>query len=407
VLDVLTYTLARVRAALDLVSQLLTSEFPQPNCEEGIRRIGEMFEERKKLIESFRDDTNPDIVYTACHELLDRLFELLPVLGFLLRSTDVRNAFELHAPLARLARKLVPDVKLVLSSEWDFSPFTFPEMASLPGYVLIGLPASESANGLALPLAGHELGHAVWSNKGLGHDINPRVVQVLLNEIRGRWDEYTNQFPDVTREALEDLSGARTWAPAYRWATSQSAEFFCDQFGVRVFGESYLHAFAYLLAPGLAARNPAYPANRRRAENLVAACSRWDLTLPDGYVENFRDWPTSLDGSAALLCSLADGTANALTEELLDRCDSIANDAGVLRQDREEVTRIVDAFRKLIPGTGAKSLSSITNAGWHAYRDPGLWSNYPHIRDRKSAVLNELVLKTIEVFEIETVLQRS
>ena len=405
--DVLIYTLGRVRAALDLVAQLQTSEFPQPYCEEGIRLIGEMLQERKKLLDSFDDKKDPEVVYTACHELLDTLFELLPILGFFLRSTNVRNAFELHGPLARLARKLVPDAKLILSSEWDFSPFNYPQMASLPDYVLIGLPASESANALALPLAGHELGHAVWANEGLSEDFNPRVVQALLKEILNHWEEHQRYFSHVTQQVLENRDGSRTWAPAYRWATSQIEECFCDQFGVRIFGESYLHAFAYLLAPGLAARNPAYPTNSRRAEILIAACDRWDFRIPDGYLSNFRNGVSSLEGMDAYLCSLADRVVDTLADEILAQCDKIASDAEIPPQDQQEINNVVAAFDKLVPGTGAKSLSSIINAGWRAFHDPGFWANYPHIRERKADVLNELVLKSVEVFEIETVLREA
>jgi len=403
--EVLPYSLARVRAALALVSQLQTSEFPQPNCRDGIQLIAEMLQARLTLAEAFNEKTSPEIVDTACHELLDTLFELLPILGFFLRSTNVRNAFEFHAPVARLVRQLVPNFKLVLSSEWNFSPFTYPQMVSLPNYVLIGLPASESANALALPLAGHEIGHAVWEKESLGKEFRPRIVQALLKEIRGRWDEYRVQFPHVTHETLEDLYSSRTWTPAFKWAASQVEECFCDNFGVRIFGESYLHAFAYLLAPGLAARNPLYPSNQRRAENLVTASERWGLHLPDEYVSNFRDWPSSLEVSAKFLCSLADSTANSVNEDLLEKCDTIATDAGVLPQNHEEVSNIVAAFRKLVPGTGARALSNIINAGWQAFHDPALWSDYPHIKERRAAVLNEIVLKTVEVFEIEAVLR--
>ena len=404
-LPVLTYTLARVRAVLDLTSQLQTSEFPQPYCEEGIHLIATEFRQRKELIEKFTDETDPEIVHAACQDLLNTLFELLPILGFFLRSTNVRNAFELHAPLARLAKKLVSDVKLVLSSEWDFSPFTYHQMVSLPRYVLIGLPASESANGLALPLAGHELGHAVWAQEGLDREFNLKIATALVSEIQSRWNEYHLHFSQVSLEALEDLSGYRTWQPAYRWATSQAQECFCDQFGVRVFGESYLHAFAYLLAPGLPARNPAYPSNRRRAENLVEACKRWGLSVPGNYVGNFRDGTSRLEGSVEFLCSVADRAVDALAGDLLERCHQISKEAEVPLQDEQEITKIVEAFRKLVPGTEAKSLCSITNAGWRAFHDPTFWSNYAHIRERKPVVLNELLLKTVEVFEVEAKLK--
>jgi hypothetical protein len=203
------------------------------------------------------------------------------------------------------------------------------------------------------------------------------------------------------------LYGSRTWSPAYRWATYQIQEYFCDQFGVRIFGESYLHAFAYLLAPGLAARNPTNPSNQRRAEILVHACERWGFHVPGGYITNFRDGISSLYGSDAFLCALADRAADTLAEQLFDKCRKIAEDSEIPLQDQQETASIVAAFRKLVPGARAKSLSSIINAGWQAFHDPDLWSSYPHIHQRKSDVLNELVLKTAELFEIEAVVREA
>ena len=96
---------------------------------------------------------------------------------------------------------------------------------------------------------------------------------------------------------------------------------------------------------------------------------------------------------------------DALAGDLLKTCDQVASEAGVPLQDDSETKNIVEAFRKLIPGTGAKSLCSIANAGWRASHEANFWSNVPHIRERKPAVLNELLLKTVEVFEVEAVLR--
>jgi hypothetical protein len=404
--NVIQYTIARVEAALRLISQLQTSEFPQPNCEDALQEIAEVFQGRLCLISRFDDRTAALIVHTACQEALEKLFELMPYLGFLLRSTNVRNAFEFHAPLERLARKLVPGAKLVLSSEWDFSPFTYPAMPSLPKYVFIGLPASESGNALVLPLAGHELGHAVWANEGLDQRFNPRIVQVLLKEIRARWPDYQVHFPHpTTQDQLENLHGSRTWNPAFRWAAFQLQERFCDQMGVRIFGEAYLRAFAYLLAPGLAARSPEYPSNEARATSLIIACQRWSIPIPDDYASNFRDGPPTLEGASKFLCSVADRVADELSESALEICDKIATDCGISSRDQAGVSAVVAAFEKLVPATEAQSLSTIIDAGWRAVSDSNFWSNYPHLRNRMSEVLNELVLKSVEVFEIEAKLR--
>jgi hypothetical protein len=402
----LRYARSRVRALQSLVSSLRTSEFPQPNCKEGFDLIAEKFRSRDNLLATFTDSTDPAIVHTACQDLLNIIFDLLPILGFFLRSTNVRNAFELHGPLARLARRLVANTKLVLSSEWDFSPFTFHHMSSLPHYILIGLPASESANSLALPLAGHELGHSVWADRQLDRSFKARITPQLLQEIKARWNEYSRSFPAIKdQKDLTSLFGQRTWSPAHVWCENQIKETFCDQLGVRLFGTSYLHAFAYLLAPGLPKRNPAYPSNVRRAESMLLACKRWNLTEPQQYLTNFRDGDLHLSDESRFLCGIADATSEALQKEILDQCDLVAAQCGLPANDPDETTRIVSSFGLLVPGSAVKSLASITNAGWQAFHDRKAWANWKHLENRYEDVLNELMLKSIEIFEIEALLQ--
>src|SRR5207247_1253486 len=97
--------------------------------------------------------THPDVSKQACRLTLDDLFTYLPFLGFILRSTNVRNAFEFLGPFRRLAGEVLepqvtPDkreTKLLFSSEWDYTPFTYFSVPQLRRYVLIGLPAPESA----------------------------------------------------------------------------------------------------------------------------------------------------------------------------------------------------------------------------------------------------------------------
>ena len=69
----------------------------------------------------------------------------LPLLGFIRRSSNVRNAFEFYGPIVLLARQLLGrETRFIHSSEWDYSPFTYPKLyENLKDFVLIGLPTSE------------------------------------------------------------------------------------------------------------------------------------------------------------------------------------------------------------------------------------------------------------------------
>ena len=166
----------RLRAFCAQISELLGSEFPYPQSKEALRYLHRVFgqklaflSQRVAFLESVDANTNPedyeqlvDLVKKRCIDAVTSTFDYLPILGFLLRSTNVRNAFEAYWPLRRLARAVLePGIdekkratELILSSEWDYSPLVYSNIGHLKDFVLIGLPAPESENPLLLPLAG-------------------------------------------------------------------------------------------------------------------------------------------------------------------------------------------------------------------------------------------------------------
>jgi len=44
------------------------------------------------------------------------------------------------------------------------------------------------------------------------------------------------------------------------------------------------------------------------------------------------------------------------------------------------------------------------NASWQAYHDIDLWKSIPDVLERKDQILKDLVLKNIEIFEVEQIL---
>lgn len=159
----------RITAAIDEIERLRESDFPYPHAREALVELDRMFRAQLDVLRRIPEGAAVHVTNNACSASLYQLFVYVPILGFILRSTNVRNAFEAYSPLLRLARSLLGrDTKLILSSEWDYSPFVYMPMTDLPGFVLIGLPAPESANPLLVPLAGHELGHWLWQAANLG-----------------------------------------------------------------------------------------------------------------------------------------------------------------------------------------------------------------------------------------------
>lgn len=182
------YTLQKIHLVLAQISRLLESEFPHSDSKDALARLKLVFQDDEKRIEACLRVSDSALKEQACAEANFHIARFLPILGFALRSTNTRNAFEFFVPLVQLSRKILKrnDAKLILSSEWDYSPFTYPFVFSeLPNFVLIGLPASESDDPLIIPLSGHELGHSVWKV----YDLTARFTPILENNILRRIKE--------------------------------------------------------------------------------------------------------------------------------------------------------------------------------------------------------------------------
>jgi len=301
--------------------------------------------------------------------------------------------------------------QLIVSSEWMYSPFVFREVPGLQGFVLIGLPAAESPNPLLIPLAGHELGHSVWAsnNSGVRAALRPAVVGQILTVIRGRWGEYQAAFPHIhiTQAQLDqDLAAIDSWMPAFHWTLEQTEETFCDCLGIRLFGTSYLEAFAYLLAPVIPGdRAFGYPNMLARVGNMVTAAGTYNATVPANYQAQFDDKqiPT-LPPHGVFLLSVADQALSHLLNTIIQEAERIAAVSGISASNPGQVDRIYARFKLVVPAEKCLCLADILNAAWKAFRDNTFWQGDPQIGDKKDEILKELVLKNIELFEIQEIL---
>lgn len=148
----LPYTKQRLRAFLAECQRLSDSDFPHSHSRDALDQLQKSFQVKLDAIENLDEGSEPEVVRQHCSLILRDFFAYLPLLGFILRSTNVRNAFEGFGPLLRLARQVLepntPEedrtTRLLISSEWNYSPLTYPRIPSLPGYVFIGFPAPEA-----------------------------------------------------------------------------------------------------------------------------------------------------------------------------------------------------------------------------------------------------------------------
>jgi len=424
----LDYSRKRLREFLEEVKRLRGMEFPYEHSRQALLEIEGVFRQHLEYHEHLDEKSDPSTVEAACETELTALREYLPFLGLIIRSTNVRNAFEMYRPLLRLTRRIVGHkTKLIISSEWEYSPLVYLGITFLPGFVLVGLPAHQSGNPLLIPLAGHELGHAMWSEKilnSLWELAYRRKVEdhILANIQKNHMARFQDLFPDVQKpqDLTSDFFGQQTWAPASDWAIQQCQELFCDFVGLRIFGESYLYSLAYLLSPHqLGIRPVFYPNILTRINSLIMAAARYGIDAPVGYEKLFKDLdePNPMERHKTLLLELADGASSNLVGELISEADSLLSTPDIPARQPEAQKRAISAkvdeiyrdFEFVAPAQKAGNLANILNAGWKAYRTAEFWSNVPQIKNQqnpaefKERVLKELILKSIEVLEFEEI----
>jgi len=418
-MSLLSYAIGRIESLLASIKQLGGAEFPYKDSQDALHTIQELFKRQLNDLKAQDKDTSPAVVKQKCSFSLKDLFRCLPLLGFVLRSTNVRNAFEIFGPLRDIARMVLePEVeapnrttKLLLSSEWGYSPVTYHEISDLAGFVLIGLPAPESSNPLLIPLSGHELGHSVWARHRLKQYFRPDIQKKILDYIQTNWNEYQALFPSVSSSAELDtnLFARQTWLLALHWALKQAEESFCDFIGISIYGTSYLRAFAYLLSPNVSSpRSANYPDSMARVRNLVKAANSYKFDTPQDYEGMFRDRPPQpLRPEDKFRLSAADEALEEIVNGLIKKAKELVSSSDISKPDDSEIKRIYERYKLVVPAEKCKSLADILNAAWEAYEDRGLWSSMPDVAKDKNRVLRDLVLKNIEIFHSEHILRNA
>ena len=403
----LKFAIARAEAVKTIIRNLRECEFPYDHSRQALKQVENIFEDIITYLCDAETSEDPDIWKIACSESLNSLFNYLPLLGFILRSTNVRNAFELHGPLLRLSRSLLgPDTKLLISSEWDYSPMTYSDIPGMADFVLLGFPSTESSNPLLVPLSGHELGHGIWNKDNLSHLYQDKVTDLIRIEIiENQWDTFKDlyEIAESPDEFWAQLFALSYIAPSTAWAMKQAEESFCDLVGLNIFGTAFLHSFTYLLFPGDGSRQFEYPTTKTRFENLIETATSLGISLPDYNDSIFQDELFLFEASEAFQFQLkmADFALENIIGELADNAKAKVNSVGIAVPDETKISAIRKAIDQTVPGKDSLNLGNLLNAAWSAYVDGTLWIEHKHLPlQTKDGNLKQVILKSIEVLEI-------
>ncbi len=380
------------------IERLKESDFPDEESRAALESLEEAVKKRIELLGKNIQGSKSEvgIFQFSLHDLV----QFTPILGFILRSTNTRNAFEARGPLARLARKLLgKKTKLIISSEWDYSPFLHRSIESLKDFVLIGLPAPESPNPLIIPLAGHELGHAVLRSG----------FERLLSEAL-RISDRTKDFIKKEKDHVDfgDLISEKHLL-INQCIESQVRETFCDCMGLLLFAESYVYAFHFLIIPGTAIRYISkYPSNKARASNLLNAAEKYGILFSDDFKNEFMAGfmtETELkDPNMTSVVKMAGDLLDLFVDEIVNFVADIEELKLVPKRDSERVDAIYHKFRDTVaPVSSDETLVDILNAAWkcnQGLQDQTIWTNTRIKPEDKFRILADLTFKSMEVSEV-------
>lgn len=383
----------RIAAFLDQIAELKASSFPHDDGRDALIEIEHAFLREKGRLD-IPTGAAVALIDETCLHLSKLVSDYTEIMGFILRSTNVRNPFELHFALAKLVKTAIGDgVKLLISSEWNFVPFTWPmSLDLLPDFVLIGSPAPESGNVLIAPLAGHEIGHTAW---GIYDCVTPLISLVATEVDAALSRNATIEKRLLEEERLDALGRNIIVDRCGHYALRQLEETFCDLFGLYVFGPAYLFAYDYFVAPGDPLRCLEYPSDRRRMEVLHEAANSINMTVDDAVVQ--RWYNAVCDKQDRDMAVIIDEVVDALVPGMRDSLFAELKKRSLAPPDPHTVANVLASFERRKPYSHPATLAEIVTAGWSYLRKrDGLCGDSQ--RDEYK-VLADLMLKSIEVAE--------
>lgn len=394
----------KVRNVQRTICEILNGDFPFSSGRRALEKLQDVFDSLEKKLDRAIRLKNDASIASVAENINLKILQVLPLLGFILRSTNVRNAFELIEPLQFIANSAMQgSPRLILSSEWDYIPFAYPQsLEDLKSYVLIGLPASEAASALLVPLAGHELGHAVWRNRGLFSPIQVTLDAHIKKSFSHNMQEFKRHFPDYdendvfNRTLLEQAQDE-----ALEYAELQAEELFCDLFAYALFGVSYLHAFVFILAPGASGghRSGKYPTYSKRISVIQEVARSEGVPLPADIHIQFGADQRGVDERHRFLIRIADESVARVVKDLWDQVLDVMQQGGLARPNPAMIARALADLRLGIPTCQPTCLGDVVNAGWIRHGElVGSMTSADQLFDELDR-LNELLLKATEVLE--------
>lgn len=385
--------LHRFELQLERISR---SEFLPDSTSNALKTIGSEIQRLRSVLDEVI--TFDDEAFLLRHAVLinQKLYNLTNYLGILLRSTNLRNSFEASFAFEEMSRKLIgEDDRLIISSEWDSTPFYIPNPpAVLEGYVFIGMPAFASRNALLLPLAAHELGHAIWRIRSIDGPLITTADIHLRSEIEKDEPAFIRDF-GLEQNLFLSSEKDRVISDCLKLVGSQCEEIFCDIFGATLFGKSYLYAFDFFLSPGFGTREFDYPSLLDR----IAFMKEVTTVSEPEILNNESIAKATPQVRSPPLVVLADKITSLLIPGILKVANEIASRIEYNRTGNDTIEELIKNLDIGIPPRRPASPIDILNAIWTVFLKKQSIDDSLDNRIKLTDLMTNLCLKSLEIYE--------
>jgi hypothetical protein len=389
--------LNKFQEQLDIISK---SEFSRISTRSAIQCIKEEIYNLRNRLSEVANITDEIFLIQHTVTINQKIYNFTNSLGVLLRSTNLRNCFEAYFAFDEMVYLLTgqKDI-LIISSEWDATPFFIPHPPdAVSKFVFIGMPAFASRNSLLLPLAAHELGHAIWRLESIDGPLVTTAEQHLHNYINSNHDIFLRDF-QLTDSLFLPTEKEEIISRCLTLVESQCQELFCDLFGASLFKESFAYAFDHFLFPGFGRREYSYPSFSKRLRSIKdiffkAISDRRSELLNETVADELNS-----EGRRAPLVILADYITDQLRPSLVEKARQIAEKIDYASRAGEKSEEIAKNLRNHIPPNNPCSPVDILNGAWKVWFEEVDRVSSISEREKLTRMMNNLCLKSLEVYE--------
>jgi hypothetical protein len=162
-----------------------------------------------------------------------------------------------------------------------------------------------------------------------------------------------------------------------------------------------LRAFAYILAPGEGVSDAKYPTHSTRVGAIRKVAADEEVALPDFNALGFTADSRRGDARHQFIVKIAEAAVADVTNNLWNIILQIIERAPLIRPCAEQTELHLKNLKIGIPSPKVECAGNVINAGWKRYDEIVRDSNDSKEVFEKLSQLNEILLKTIEVFEYQ------